>query len=50
MFGIGRRLPREKIRQLYDKGWFISGLEPSTLIDIDHSTKKPLTIDEMKQI
>jgi len=50
MFGVGRRLPREKIRQLYDKGWFLSELEPAALIDICRSTKKPLTIDEMKQI
>jgi iron only hydrogenase large subunit-like protein len=50
MFGIGRRLPRQKIRQLYDKGWFFSQLKPSELIGVYQSKRKSLTIDEMKKI
>ncbi|MBC2713737.1 MAG: hypothetical protein HF978_00310 [Desulfobacteraceae bacterium] len=50
MFGIGRRLPRRKIRQLYDKGWFFSKLKPSALTGIYLSKKKSLTIKDMKKI
>jgi hypothetical protein len=50
MFGIGRRLPRKKIRQLYDKGWFLSQLKPSDLIDAYLERRKSVTIDEMKKI
>ncbi len=50
MFGIGRRLPRRKIRQLYDKGWFFSQLKPLELMGVYQSKRKPLTIDDMKKI
>ncbi len=50
MFGIGRRLPRKKIRQLYDKGWFFSQIKPSALTGIYQSQRKPMTIEDMKAI
>ncbi len=50
MFGIGRRLPRKKIRQLYDKGWFFSQLKPSELIGVYLESRKAVTIDEMQKI
>jgi len=50
MFGIGRRLPRKRIRQLYDKGWFFSELKPSELVDVYQSKRKPFTISDMKKI
>ncbi len=50
MFGIGRRLPRHKIRQLYDKGWFFSRIKPSELAGVYKSKRKPLTFDDMKKI
>lgn len=50
MFGIGRRLPREKIRRLYDKGWFFSKISPAELAGTCHYRKKAMTIEEIQQI
>ncbi len=50
MFGIGRRLPRKKIRQLYEKGWFFSRIEPEELVGAYPSKRKSLIIDDMKKI
>jgi len=50
MFGIGRRLPRRKIRQLYDSGWFFSRRKPSERAGVCQSKRKALTIEDMKAI
>ncbi len=50
MFGLERRLPRQKIRQFYDKGWFFSKLKSSELVSINKLKRKPLSINDMKEI
>jgi len=50
MFGMGRRLSRDKIKRLYEQGWFFSNLKPTDLARQYKSKQKPLTIAKMKKI
>jgi len=50
MFGLGRRLPRSKIKQLYDKDWFFSRIKHRELAGIYKSPKRKLTITQMEKI
>ncbi len=46
MFGMRRRLSREKIRRLYDKGWFFSDKRPSAI----QAQKERLSIGALEEI
>ena len=50
MFGLGRRLPREKILRLYEKGDFQTENRPSRLLNLFGSQKERLTIEAMQKI
>jgi hypothetical protein len=50
MFGLGRRLPREKILRLYEKGDFQTENRPSKLIKLFGSQKERLSIESMQKI
>jgi Na+-translocating ferredoxin:NAD+ oxidoreductase RNF subunit RnfB len=50
MFGLGRRLPREKILRLYEKGDFQTENRPSKLLKLFGSQKKRLSIESMQKI
>ncbi len=50
MFGLGRRLPREKILRLYEKGDFQTENRPSKLLNLFGSQKERLSIEAMQKI
>jgi hypothetical protein len=50
MFGLGRRLPREKILRLYEKGDFQTENRPSKLLNLYGSQKERLSIEAMQKI
>ena len=50
MFGLGRRLPREKILRLYEKGDFRTENRPSKLMKLFGSHKESLSIEAMQKI
>jgi len=50
MFGMGRRLPRYKIRRLYDDGWFYSKTVPDEDEMLHKLRKKPLSIESLQKI
>jgi Na+-translocating ferredoxin:NAD+ oxidoreductase RNF subunit RnfB len=49
-FGLGRRLHRENILRLYEKGEFQSEKKPTQLTRLFGAHKEALTIDSMRQI
>lgn len=50
MFGMGRRLPRYKIRKLYDEGWFFPKTGPIEDQTLNILRKKPLSIEALHEI
>jgi len=50
MFGLGRRLHRQKLRRLYDRGWFFSKARPTDMKEKYAIKEPPLTIEQMQQI
>ncbi len=50
MFGFGRRLPRDKLKRLYDKGSFFAQKDPVSEKENFKNTKPSLTIEQMKQV
>lgn len=50
MFGLGRRLPREKILRLYEKGDFQTEKRPSRLLNLFGEQKEGLSIESMQKI
>jgi hypothetical protein len=49
-FGLGRRLHRENILRLYERGEFQSEKDPSKLRSLFGARKEALSIDSMQQI
>jgi NAD-dependent dihydropyrimidine dehydrogenase PreA subunit len=49
-FGLGRRLHRENILRMYEKGEFQTDKDPSKLTALFGARKKALTIDAMQKI
>jgi hypothetical protein len=50
MFGLGRRLPRENILRLYQKGEFQTEKNPSKLTHLYGAQKEALSIDAIQKI
>ena len=50
MFGLGRRLPREKILRIYEKGDFQTEKRPSRLLNLFGEQKEGLSIESMQKI
>jgi Na+-translocating ferredoxin:NAD+ oxidoreductase RNF subunit RnfB len=50
MFGLGRRLPRENILRLYEKGEFQTEKNPSKLANLYGAQKEALSIDAIQKI
>jgi iron only hydrogenase large subunit-like protein len=50
MFGLGRRLQHQKLRRLYDRGWFFSKTKPTEMKEKYVIDEPPLTIEQMGQI
>ncbi|MCP4689477.1 MAG: hypothetical protein GY859_15595 [Desulfobacterales bacterium] len=48
--GLGKRLYRNQILRLYDKGFFKNELDPSVLHTIYGDKKTPLSIEQLKQM
>jgi hypothetical protein len=49
-FGLGRRLHRENILRMYEKGEFQSDKDPSKLTSLYGARKKALSIENMQKI
>ena len=49
-YGLGRRLHRENILRMYEKGEFQSEKDPSKLTSLFGARKKALSIDSMQEI
>ncbi|MDM8537870.1 [Fe-Fe] hydrogenase large subunit C-terminal domain-containing protein, partial [Desulfobacterales bacterium HSG17] len=50
VFGLGRRLPREKILPLYDQGWFFTVSDRKKKLEKFGRQKAPLSIDHLAKI
>ncbi len=50
MFGLGRRLPREKILRLYEKGDFQTEKRPSRLLTLFGGPQEGISIESMQKI
>ncbi len=50
LFGLGRRLPRENVLRMYDKGLFQSEKSPAKLIDLYGPKIEALSIDSLQEI
>ena len=50
MFGLGRRLPREKILRLYEKGDFQTENRPSRLLTLFGRQQEGISIESMQKI
>jgi hypothetical protein len=49
-FGLGRRLHRENIMRMYEKGEFRSEKKPAKLTSLFGANKKALSIDSLQEI
>jgi len=49
-YGLGRRLPRDTILRMYEKGIFRTPKSPSKLMDLFGAQKKALSIEAMQKI
>jgi ferredoxin len=50
LFGLGRRLPRENVLRMYEKGHFQTEKSPAKLIDLYGTKKEALSIKALQQI
>jgi Na+-translocating ferredoxin:NAD+ oxidoreductase RNF subunit RnfB len=50
MYGLGRRLPREKIQRLYEKGDFQMEKQPSRLLSLFGGQQEGISIESMQKI
>jgi ferredoxin len=50
LFGLGRRLPRDNVLRMYEKGHFQTEKGPSKLIELYGTKKKALSIASMQEI
>jgi ferredoxin len=50
VFGVGRRLPRDTILRLYERGRFHSHQDPQVLTRLFGDCKLPLSLEDAKQI
>jgi ferredoxin len=50
LFGLGRRLPRESVLRMYEKGHFLTEKSPDKLIDLYGAKKKALSIESLQRI
>jgi len=48
--GLGKRLSPSHLRRLYEKGWFQPPTSPSKILQLYTEKKKPLTLDQLKEI
>jgi len=50
LFGLGRRLPRDNVLRMYEKGHFQTEKDPSKLIELYGAKNKALSIASMQEI
>ena len=50
MFGLGRRIQRDKLRRLYDRGWFFAEIRPAEKREQYRKKGPALTIEELQRI
>jgi hypothetical protein len=50
LFGLGRRLPRENILRMYEKGQLLTEKSPAKLIDLYGTKKEALSIKSLQEI
>ena len=50
LFGLGRRLPRENVLRMYEKGKFQTEKNPAKLINLYGTKKEPLSFEALQEI
>ncbi|MBT8370427.1 MAG: 4Fe-4S dicluster domain-containing protein, partial [Deltaproteobacteria bacterium] len=50
LFGLGRRLPRENVLRMYEKGKFQTEKSPAKLINLYGTQKEPLSFESLQEI